>query len=222
MINVPDLLVTMAPYVHFISFGLLILAGIGMPVSEDIVFIVSASIAATLVPENTVMIFIGCFAGAYVSDIIAYCIGRFAFDRIVRSRWIRKLKPFGRRKIEKRLKRIQEYFDRYGQKTLFFGRFIPFGVRNVLFMSAGLVKVKVKKFLAIDLLALCFTSTILFSLGYTFGNNYKQIIPYLNRYKYIIFSLMVLAITVLIIIKRIKRKKAERINSEGEQTGQKS
>ena len=80
-------------------------------------------------------------------------------------------------------------FEKYGVKTLLIGRFIPFGVRNVLFITSGLIKMRLLKFMVVDLIALSVTSTILFSLGYSFGHNYKVIIPYLDRYKYIIFFL---------------------------------
>ena len=37
-----------------------------------------------------------------------------------------------------KIKKIEDYFDKYHAKTLFLGRFIPFGVRNVLFFTTGL------------------------------------------------------------------------------------
>lgn len=189
-----DFLYNLAPYTHFIAFGLLLLAGINIPVSEDLVFIISASIAATIVPQNTVIIFISCFIGAYTSDIIAYSIGRYAGRQVLETKGIRKFVP------EKKLFRVEKYFHDYGQKTLFFGRFIPFGVRNVLFIAAGIAKMRFYRFLVIDLLALSITSTILFSLGYFFGENYRVIIPYLDRYKYIVF--LVFIITVFVLVKR--------------------
>ena len=53
---ITNILLNAAPYVHFISFGLLLLAGFNLPISEDLVFIVSASIAATMVPVVTLTI----------------------------------------------------------------------------------------------------------------------------------------------------------------------
>jgi len=75
--DIPDYLISMAPYLHYVSFALLILAGFNLPISEDVVMIVSGSIAATVVPENTFIILVGCFLGAYISDIFAYCMGRY-------------------------------------------------------------------------------------------------------------------------------------------------
>lgn len=194
----------MAPSVHFISFGLLILAGFNFPVSEDIVFIVSASIAATLVPENTLYIFIGCFLGAYFSDIIAYMLGRTVGRKILQFSFFQKLFP------EEKILYIENHFLKYGGYTLFFGRFIPFGMRNVLFFTSGVIKMRIQKFMAVDLLALSVTSSIMFYLGYSLGQNYSIVFPYLNRYKFLVFAIFIFIILFFFIKGRLKKYKTEK------------
>lgn len=192
-----QLLYQAAPYVHFVSFGLLLLAGLSLPVSEDLVIIISASIAATVMPENAVIIFIGCFFGAYLSDWIPYLIGRFGGPRLLKTPFFARI--FNREKIDL----IESYFRKYQVKTIFFGRFIPFGVRNALFFTAGFSGVRFHKFLMIDLCALALTSTIQFSIGYALGDNFRDIFPYLNRYKLIILSLLTAVILFWIVKNRI-------------------
>ena len=89
---------SVANNLHFISFGLLILAGFNIPISEDLVFIISASIAAAVIPENRFLIFAGCFLGASFSDIIAYSIGRHGLTLIQKLGFLNqksnKLKTF--------------------------------------------------------------------------------------------------------------------------------
>ncbi|OHD64131.1 MAG: hypothetical protein A2176_00620 [Spirochaetes bacterium RBG_13_51_14] len=203
MIDTKSVLMSMVQYTHFISFGLLMLAGLNVPVSEDLIFIISASIAATLVPENTSLIFAGCFLGAYLSDIMAYHIGKYGINRALFNKFFIRYWILNRATLEQKLSKTREYFSRYGGKTLFFGRFVPFGVRNIIFMTCGIIEMRLLKFMVIDLCALTCTSLILFYLGYTFGNNYDTIIPYLNRYKFIIFGLFITAIIILIIRKKI-------------------
>jgi membrane protein DedA with SNARE-associated domain len=157
MPDITSLLYGMASYTHLIAFGLLMLSGLNLPISEDLVFIVSASVAATVMPENTFLIFMGCYMGAFLSDSIAYAIGRFAGRKLLEIRFIRHI--FHADKILT----VEKYFVSYGGKTLFFGRFIPFGVRNVLFMTSGFVKMRYRKFFLIDLSAVTLTSLILFS-----------------------------------------------------------
>jgi len=208
MIDVQGIIVGLAPFTHYISFGLIILAGFNIPISEDVVFIISASIAATTVPQNAPYIFAGCFLGAYLSDIVAYAIGRYGINKIVFSKIMIRSKIVDREKIEDKIKIIRGYFDRYGGKTLFFARFVPFGVRNITFMTCGLIKMKIAKFLIIDLCAATCTSIILFYLGYTFGNNYEMILPYVSRYKFIIFGIFISIVILIIFRKKITKRSA--------------
>jgi len=188
--------VSMAENLHFISFGLLLLAGINFPISEDLVFIISASIAATVIPENKYLIFMGCFLGAYISDIIAYLLGRYALPILF------KINLFNRKSTRKKIVRIEFYFNKYGVKTLFFGRFIPFGVRNMLFLTAGMVKFNFLKFILTDLAALTITSSLLFFLGYKFGENIDVIKHHLNNYKIAVFVIFLISLQIFIIKKR--------------------
>jgi len=209
MIDIKDVILGLAPYTHYISFGLIMLAGLNIPISEDIVFIISASIAATMLPQNAPYIFAGCFLGAYLSDIVAYAIGRYGINKIIFSKIMIRSKIVNREKVEGKIETIRGYFTRYGGKTLFFARFVPFGVRNITFMTCGLIKMKLAKFMLIDLCAATCTSIILFSLGYSFGNNYEMIFPYLRRYKFIIFGIFIAVIVLLVLRNKLAKRAAE-------------
>jgi len=191
---------SVAHNLHFISFGLLMLAGFNIPVSEDLVFIISASIASAVIPENTYLIFTGCFLGAYLSDLVAYFIGRHGLPLIQKFGFLKN------ESTKNMIFNLHIYFKKYGGKTLFFGRFIPFGVRNIMFITAGLVKVNILKFMIIDLLALTITSTILFLIGYKFGENIGLIKVYLSNYKIIIFIIFLIFILAFVLKKILKRK----------------
>ncbi len=197
---ITELLTNYAVYLPIFAFGLLLLAGLNLPVSEDLVFIISSSIAATTQGVNVYLTFIGCFFGAYFSDIIAFSIGKYAGNKLINYPFFQKMIP------AEKIDGVKGYFLKYGGKTLFFGRFIPFGVRNLLFMTSGLIKMKVSKFLMIDILALSVTSTILFSLGYTLGNNRDKIFPYLSQYKFIIFGIFIMIIFSSLFYKKFKTK----------------
>jgi membrane-associated protein len=207
MFDVKEILLGMSPYVQFISFGLLFLSGLNTPISEDIVIIISASIAATIARHNLYYIFAGCLLGAYMGDIASYCIGRFVIKKILYSRLLTRLKLIHPDRLEARINVMRNYFMTYGGKTLYFGRFIPLGFRNILFMTCGFIKMKPAKFLIIDLCSVTTTSLILFSLGYTFGNNYEIIFPYLERYKFILMAVIVAIIFILIARNKVLKRK---------------
>ena len=185
-----------AEHLHLIAFGLLLLSGFNVPVSEDLVFIASASIVAAIIPENVFIVFLGCFLGAFTSDIIAYMLGRHGLVHLSHARF------FKTNKVNGKIARVKTYFDRYGGKTLFFGRFIPFGFRNVMFLTAGMVKVSFPRFLVIDLAALSISSTLLFYIGFEFGENMDAVLFYLNKYKMAAFTLAGVAVVAVLLVRR--------------------
>ena len=77
-------------------------------------------------------LFIGVFAGAYLSDLICYWLGRILGPKLWNIRFFAKM-------VHKdKVAQISKFYDKYGPLTLVFGRFIPFGVRNGLFLTSGL------------------------------------------------------------------------------------
>lgn len=180
---------------HWFLFGLLMLAGLNFPVSEDLVIVVSGVLASTFVPENTWKLFTAVFLGAYLSDWIVYWIGRLWGAHLWRMRWFaRLLKP-------KRLEQIEQYYKKYGLLTLLVGRFIPFGVRNCLFATAGMGKMRFGKFLIGDGIACLFSNATLFTIAYFCGKNCSYFVRYVNA---TIFAIFVVALIAFIWYKKTK------------------
>lgn len=187
-----------APYAHWIVFGALMLAGINVPISEDLMIIFSAVLAATVVPENTYKLFLAVFLGCYISDWACYWIGRKFGPKLWNIRWFAK--TFDPKKIDQ----IQAYYEKYGFLTLLIGRFIPFGVRNGLFLTAGLGKMPFGKFLLSDGIACILSNTALFTLAYTVGKNYEMLIETLKTFNIFLFSAFLIAIIGFFWYKRRK------------------
>lgn len=180
---------------HWIVFSLLMLAGLNFPISEDLVVILSGVLASTWVPENSWKLFLAVFAGAYLSDWLVYWIGRTWGGRLWETRW------FSRLLHPKKLLQIKEYYARYGILTLLIGRFIPFGVRNCLFVTAGMGKMRFWKFLIADGIACLASNTTLFLLAYFGGKGWASVMPYIHL---LLFSLFLIALIVFIWYKRAK------------------
>lgn len=188
-----------AAHAHWWLFGALMLAGLNLPISEEIVLLVGGVAASTIDATGTAKIFLFIFAGAYLSDWMVYFIGRLLGPSLWKVRWFRKtVKP-------DRIKTIERYYEKYGRMTLLIGRFIPFGVRNCLFMSAGLVRMPLGKFATADFVA-CLTSTsVVFTLAYIFGCNYSRLCNYLGLFDVAIFTAFVVAVIGFVWYKRSKR-----------------
>ena len=182
-------------YAHWIIFGSLLLAGLNIPVSEDAMLFISALLASTY-PDRLWELFIAVFMGALLSDFICFSLGYFLGPHIFELRLFKKLQP--------KISRVSKFYEKYGIATLFFGRFIPFGVRNGLFLTAGIGRMKPIKFVAIDTTACIVSCSIYFTLYYKLGQSVVAIIQQANI---VIFAVAAIIVVAVIIRKFARRPK---------------
>ncbi len=183
----------MAPW---LIFGLLLLAGFNIPISEDAMLFISA-ILAKKNPELTVPLFFAVYLGAYFSDLICFSLGWFLGPKILKFKFFASIVT-----AERRVK-IHSYYEKYGIITLILGRFIPFGVRNGLFLTAGLGKMNPLKFALSDLLACTISCLVFFTLYYQFGT---QVVDYIKKGNIFIFGIAGIIVVVLLILKKTKKE----------------
>lgn len=195
-----EFMVSNASHAHYIVFACLMLAGLNVPISEDALLLLSGALASAI-PDNTIPLFAWAFLGAYLSDWEAYWLGRRLGAAIFETRWLRG------RANKRRLVRVGQFYKRYGVWTLFFGRFIPFGVRNCLFMSAGMGRMHFGKFALSDGIACLISNTLLFTGGYYFGKNYTIMQNQLHTYHLFIFCAFLLLAAILILQRTIHQKR---------------
>jgi membrane-associated protein len=199
MENIIQFIFEHAQYAHWIVFGSLMLAGLNIPISEDLMIIFSAVLAATVVPENTYKLFIAVFLGCYLSDWVCYWIGRHFGPKLWNIKW------FARTFDQKRITQVHQYYAKYGFLTLLIGRFIPFGVRNGLFLTAGLGKMPFRKFILSDGIACVCSNSVLFTLAYMVGKNYELLLDTLKTINIFLFAAFVVSIIGFIWYKRKKK-----------------
>lgn len=197
-----------APHAHWIVFSALMLAGINIPISEDLMIIISAILAATVVPENTGKLFLAVFLGCYISDWVCYWIGRVFGRKLWEIRW------FAKTVDRKKLDQIQNYYEKYGFWTLLIGRFIPFGVRNCLFLTAGMGKMPFPRFLLSDGIACICSNTVLFTIAYSLGKNYNVLLNGLKFFNIALFTAFLVLIICLIWYKKYKKSTAQSNKSQ--------
>jgi len=173
-------------YAHYIIFGTLLLAGLNIPVSEDAMIFISALLASKN-PDYLPHLFIGVYLGAYFSDLICYSLGRFLGPKLFEIRFFATMVP------PERITKISAFYQKYGVITLILGRFIPFGIRNALFLTAGLGKMNFIKFALSDLLACTISTVSFFTLYYHYG---ESVINYIKQANILIFALMFILLGV--------------------------
>lgn len=182
-----------APNAHWGLFLLLMLAGFNVPISEDLILLTGGAIASTCISDHTMRMYLWLFFGSWLSAWIAFWIGRLLGPKIYNVPW------FSRVITPKRIHRLHGYYEKFGIFTFIIGRFFPGGVRNALFMTSGLGGMRFLTFILRDGFACLISSSVIFTLGYKFGENHALIFHYFKRYE-IALSILVLCLLAALLI----------------------
>jgi membrane protein DedA with SNARE-associated domain len=101
---------------------------------------------------------LGASIGSTVIYLIALKLGRAAL-----LKYLKRV-----RVSEKKLERVEKWFEKYGDKAVLFGRMIPV-FREMISIPAGLLKMNTKKFLLYTILGSCGWGITMVLVGYFFG-----------------------------------------------------
>jgi membrane protein DedA with SNARE-associated domain len=110
-----------------------------------------------------------CILGVVVSDVLLYGAGRFWGMRVLKFPWMRRLLP------PERFQRIQKNFRKYGVLILLFARILP-GIRSPIFLSAGILKLPVRRFILADGIYAIPGVSLLFFLAYWFTDSFLDLV----------------------------------------------
>ena len=101
---------------------------------------------------------IGATIGTSAIYLIALKLGR-----VVLLRYLKYVKVNG-----KKLERVEIWFEKYGDKAVFLGRMVPV-MREMISVPAGLLKMRIPKFVTYTFAGSCVWSTGTILSGYYFG-----------------------------------------------------
>jgi membrane protein DedA with SNARE-associated domain len=190
-----------------ITFGLLLAAGVGFPIPEELP-IIGAGIWAghnqELGPFRW-LIWPVCIFGVVVSDSLLYGIGRFFGPRLLEKKWVvRFLSPQKRQRIE-------DNFHKYGVLTLLFARFLP-AIRSPIFVTAGVMRLSFMRFVIADGVYAIPGVGLLFFLSYWFGDRFKDLVERaeagVDRVKPLLILLVIAAVAGFLVYHFLRRPMA--------------
>ncbi|MDY6822130.1 MAG: DedA family protein, partial [Deferribacterota bacterium] len=136
---------------------------------------------------------LGSLFGALINYYLSYTIGLPFLLKYGRFIFIN----------QKMLKKVEVFFLKHGEITIFVGRLIP-TIRQYISIPAGLAKMNIYKFSIYTSIGAFIWVTILTYIGYFIGNNLPLIKKQLNLV--IIFLLPLLFLLVIYYIVMYKRK----------------
>jgi len=134
------------------------------PIPTMVVFPTAGFIASQngITPYELILLGIVGGLGASIGSTVIYLIA-LKLGRTVLLRYLKYVKV-----SEKKLDRVERWFQKYGDKAVLFGRMVPV-FREMVSIPAGLLKMKLPKFLAYTILGSCGWSMTLIFIGYYFG-----------------------------------------------------
>ena len=154
----------MADYLYAGVFLAALIETIIPPIPTMAVFPTAGFIASQngLEPHELFLLGIVGGLGASIGSTIIYLIA-LKLGRTVLLKYLKYVKV-----SEKKLSRVESWFQKYGDKAVLFGRMVPV-FREMISVPAGLLKMKFPKFLAYTVLGSCGWSITLIFIGYYFG-----------------------------------------------------
>ncbi|UJJ59835.1 DedA family protein [Rhodanobacter denitrificans] len=174
-------------------FIALMICGAGLPLPEDIT-LVAGGVIAGLGYANVHVMFALTMFGVLLGDCAIFLLGHHYGARILQWRFVaRVLTP-------SRYVKVQEKFDHYGNRMLFFARFLP-GMRTTVYLTAGTThRVSFLRFLLIDSMAALISVPFWVYLGYFGANNHEWLVKWMHRGQsslWVLIGLLLLTVLVL-------------------------
>ncbi|MEM5811390.1 MAG: DedA family protein [Candidatus Aenigmatarchaeota archaeon] len=132
---------------------------------------------------------ISALIGSFVLYYIGY-FGRFYFIKYILV-------------SEKRMKKAEKWFEKYGNKTVLFCRSIP-GLRSVISIPAGIAKMSLKKYAIYSFLGFLIWNSALINAGYILKENWEIIISYSKTLDFV--GIVIIVIFIVYVFIKLKQK----------------
>lgn len=140
--------------------------------------------------------------GCIVSSQLAYGIGRLFGPKLF------NLPIFKWALSPSKLIRVESFYIRHGSWLYFVARFIPFGVRNVVFYSSGMSKVAYYRYFFLESLACLVWGTSIFLAFTSLSTNYETLVSHLKWVNFFVF--IAFSVTVIgFICYKVKKRPAD-------------
>jgi membrane protein DedA with SNARE-associated domain len=182
----------------------IVATGMGFPMPEELPVVVGGVLSGHQADQGSWQVhwyfmLPVCIVAVIIGDSILYFIGRFWGPRLLESRWVKKhaLTP-------ERLTSIERNFHDYGVRILLFARMTP-GVRAPIFLTAGIIRLPVTRFVFADSLYAVPGVSLLFFLGYYFGDGIISLVERAEHVKFWIMLVLVVAVGLYILYRFLRK-----------------
>lgn len=135
--------------------------------------------------------------GSLIGAVILYFIGRFLgverLERII-DRWGRVL-----RVKKEDVRKADAWFDKYGYWAVLLCRMIPL-IRSLISLPAGMSGMRFVPFMLFTTIGTLIWNTILVTLGTAVGDNWNEIVEFMDVYSNVVYALIAAAVIAVVIL----------------------
>ncbi|MGP4078695.1 DedA family protein [Pseudalkalibacillus sp. R45] len=195
-------------YGYFGIFLIMALENLFPPIPSEVVLPFSGFVTTTT-DLHIIGVILASTAGSVFGAIVLYGVGLLLdvenLEKMI-DRWGHIL-----RVKKKDVRRADDWFDRHGKWTVFFGRMMPF-LRSVISIPAGMSNMPFLFFIVLTTLGTIIWNILLVSIGAALGENWTGIIQYVKLYSKTIY--IVLGIVAILFIAWYVQHKRKKKNSQ--------
>ena len=178
----------MNSYGYLGVFLLIAIENVFPPIPSEVILLFGGFMT-TKADLNIILMIIAATLGSVLGAIILYYVGKILnkkrLIKIVNGK-VGKVLRLKASDIEK----ADDWFDKKGNKTVFFCRFIPI-VRSLISIPAGMSEMKMLKFLLYTFAGSTIWNTVLLIIGNRLGENWNSILGVFDRYSHIVLVILV-------------------------------
>jgi membrane protein DedA with SNARE-associated domain len=184
----------LAKYTYLAMVALLTAAGMGVPISEDLVLLLAGALAGQGITRFWPTL-LGGYLGVLLGDLLIYHWGRRLGPAAYNHRRVRKhISP-------ERQEKLRAHFARHGFLTVVVGRHTPV-LRGAVFFLAGASGVPLWMFLLADGLSAAVTVPLVVSLGYYFGDHLDDVRRLLHGFEWAAAAVVLLGFGIWWLVRR--------------------
>lgn len=201
--NMQDWIINLMNQFGYIGIALLIaIENIFPPIPSEVI-LTFGGFMTTQSSMNIWLVSLFATIGSVVGAIVLYYVGRLVtperLGKII-DKW-----GFILRVKRRHIKKAESWFQRHGNITVFFCRFVPI-IRSLISIPAGMAKMEMGAFLLYTTLGTAIWNVVLVSLGSYAGEQWETIVNYINTYSHIVLIILAFACVGAVIWILYKRK----------------
>lgn len=185
--DLPSIIYSASPFVSKYGYlgiaGLLFLESTGIPVPGETTIVVAALFAG-IGHLNILIVVLVAVLASIIGDNLAFAIGDFGGRRLIEN--------YGKYFFitAARLKRLELFFNKYGNKIVVVARFIE-GLRQLNGFIAGISNMKWPKFLLYNFLGALLWVSVWAGVGYYGGTHIRIVLKYGTYFSIGVFIIIV-------------------------------